>query len=284
MTEQHWSKVDLTKDMIDYVYAKYGKNWKEINEVSNKLLDDLYNYAMLKGKYVSMIESSKATYKDYRKLLVTDEMLEYVFAKYANKWNLEDEIAYGKGKVHDLKNRIEKLEVYKEAEHVQLKIYGWNMGKAILDAKGKGKVHDLDLENIIEKLEVDFGRMIKAKEAEHDQLPVNKDAKGKGKVHDLDHENKTEKLEVDFGMMLKEKEAKHAQHDQLKVNKERPQRSRAPTRQVASTSTSNAQAASTSALIGYWKIAMIGCVLGLRAPNDPNAPTSAPRKMKSKNP
>ncbi|GKE87527.1 hypothetical protein Tco_1565002 [Tanacetum coccineum] len=94
MTEQHWSKVDLTKDMIDYVYAKYGKNWKEINEVSNKLLDDLYNYAMLKGKYVSMIESSKATYKFYRKLLVTDEMLEYVFAKYANKWNLEDEIAY----------------------------------------------------------------------------------------------------------------------------------------------------------------------------------------------
>nr|GFC72399.1 hypothetical protein [Tanacetum cinerariifolium] len=55
--------------------------------------------------------------------------------------------------------------------------------------KGKGKVHelddlvldDLDLENRIRKLEVDFGRMLKAKmkketkQAEHDQLKVNKE-------------------------------------------------------------------------------------------------------------
>ncbi|GJX13790.1 hypothetical protein Tco_0205548 [Tanacetum coccineum] len=49
MTEQDWSKVELIKDMRDYVYAKYGKNWKEGDEVSDELLDDLYNYAMLKG-------------------------------------------------------------------------------------------------------------------------------------------------------------------------------------------------------------------------------------------
>nr|GEV16715.1 peptidase C48, SUMO/sentrin/Ubl1 [Tanacetum cinerariifolium] len=85
MAEQDWSKVELTKDMADYLYAKYGNNWKESNEFSDKLLDDLYNYAILKGKYLSMVESSKATDKDYKKLLVTDEMLEYVFAKYANK-------------------------------------------------------------------------------------------------------------------------------------------------------------------------------------------------------
>ncbi|GJS59295.1 hypothetical protein Tco_0654079 [Tanacetum coccineum] len=111
------------------------------------------------GKYLSMVESSKATNKDYTKLLVTIEMLEYVFAKYGNKWHIEDDIVdviledfgytygkyyKGKGKVHDLKNRIEKLEVYKEAEHDQLKVNN--------DDKGKGKV-----------------------QAEHDHLKVNKD-------------------------------------------------------------------------------------------------------------
>nr|GFA21036.1 hypothetical protein [Tanacetum cinerariifolium] len=71
---------------------------------------------------------------------------------------------------------------------------------------------------------------------------------------------------------------------EIMMFKERPKRSRAPTRQVAFTSTSNAQAASTSALRRYRKIAMTGCVLALRAPNDPNASTSATRKRKSKKP
>ncbi|GKB39242.1 hypothetical protein Tco_0884184 [Tanacetum coccineum] len=44
------------------------------------------------------------------------------------------------------------------------------------DDKGKEKVHDL--QNRVEKLELDFARAIKAKQAEHDN--------GKGKVHDLD--------------------------------------------------------------------------------------------------
>nr|GEW39695.1 hypothetical protein [Tanacetum cinerariifolium] len=88
-------------------------------------------------------------------------------------------------------------------------------------------------------------------------------------------------------------------HDQLNVNKEmielsndedvssnegETKRSRSPIRQDASTSTSNAQVASTSAPRGYRKIAMTGCVLALRAFNDPNASTSAPRKRKSKKP
>nr|GEY27522.1 hypothetical protein [Tanacetum cinerariifolium] len=78
--------------------------------------------------------------------------------------------------------------------------------------------------------------------------------------------------------------------------KERPTTSRAPsTRSRAPTaststrfraptaSTSNAQAASTLAPRGYMKIAMTGCVLSLRAPDDPNAPpSSATRKKKSK--
>ncbi|GKC23976.1 hypothetical protein Tco_1026126 [Tanacetum coccineum] len=83
----------------------------------------------------------------------------YIFAKYGNKWNLEDEIAYvtledlsmkcekddkGKGKVDD-------LDLEKKAEHDQFMVNQ--------DDKGKGKVHDI--ENSIEKLEVD-------KEAKHD--------------------------------------------------------------------------------------------------------------------
>ncbi|GJX72165.1 hypothetical protein Tco_0309336 [Tanacetum coccineum] len=65
-----------TMDLVDYVYVKYGNNWKESDEISDEMLVDLYNYDMLKGKYLSVIESSKATDKDYTKLLVTDEMLD----------------------------------------------------------------------------------------------------------------------------------------------------------------------------------------------------------------
>ncbi|GKF23169.1 hypothetical protein Tco_0075491, partial [Tanacetum coccineum] len=47
-------------------------------------------------------------------------------------------------------------------------------------------------------------------------------------------------------------------------------------------STSNAQAASTSAPRGYKRIALTRYVLGLRAPNDPTAPPPlAPQKRKS---
>nr|GEV49049.1 hypothetical protein [Tanacetum cinerariifolium] len=139
-----------------------------------------------------------------------------------------------------------------------------------------------------EKLEVDFVRAIKAK---HD--------KEKGKVHDLDLndldvdiddrnlddrdlENRIKMLELDFGRILKAKQAKQAKQaikDLVLFNDVKYPLTDAeimmfkvrPTRQVAFTSTFNAQAASTSAPKGYRKIAMTGCVLGLRAPHDPNA-------------
>ncbi|GJY72383.1 hypothetical protein Tco_0476086 [Tanacetum coccineum] len=77
---------------------------------------------------------------------------------------------------------------------------------------------------------------------------------------------------------------------EIRMFKEGPTTSRTLSRQLASTSTrsktrsrapiastSNAQAASTSTPLGYIRIAMIGYVLGLRAPNDPTAlPPSAP--------
>nr|GEY01035.1 peptidase C48, SUMO/sentrin/Ubl1 [Tanacetum cinerariifolium] len=75
MAEQDWSKVKKTQNMVDYVYAKYENRWKQSDEVTDEMLADLYNYAMLKGKFLSMVESSKATYKGYTKLLVIDEMV-----------------------------------------------------------------------------------------------------------------------------------------------------------------------------------------------------------------
>nr|GEV80021.1 hypothetical protein [Tanacetum cinerariifolium] len=93
-------------------------------------------------------------------------------------------------------------------------------------------------------------------------------------LDDLDLNNRIKKLKVDFGMMLKAKKEKE----------DRPKRSRAPTRQVASTSTSSAQAALTLALRKYRKIAMIEFELCLRTPNDPNAPTSAPKRGSPRNP
>ncbi|GJU55925.1 hypothetical protein Tco_1229639 [Tanacetum coccineum] len=75
---------------------------------------------------------------------------------------------------------------------------------------------------------------------------------------------------------------------EIMMFKERPTTSSSPIASTSTTSrsivpiasTSNAQAAST-APIGYKKIAMTGCVLGLRAPNDPNAPPpSTTRKRK----
>ncbi|GKD28468.1 hypothetical protein Tco_1239246, partial [Tanacetum coccineum] len=126
----------------------YQNSWKKSDEISDEMLADLYNYAMLKEDDI------------------VDVILEDLWMKYG-KYDK------GKGKVHDLENIIEKLEVDKEAkhaEHAQLKVNK--------DDKGKGKVHDLDLENRIKKLEVNFGSMLKAKkakQAENDHLKVNKE-------------------------------------------------------------------------------------------------------------
>ncbi|GJR62904.1 hypothetical protein Tco_1505066 [Tanacetum coccineum] len=94
MAEQDWSKVERTQDLVEYVYDKY------VNvPVTDEMLDDLYNFAMLKEKYLSMVESEKKaklmveSKKGKAKLMVSDEMVEYVLAKYGKNWNLEDEMA-----------------------------------------------------------------------------------------------------------------------------------------------------------------------------------------------
>ncbi|GJY27611.1 hypothetical protein Tco_0403378 [Tanacetum coccineum] len=216
----------------------------------------------------------------YQKLLVTDEMLEYVFAKYGNKWNLEDDLAYVIFEYLWMKyEKDDRGKGGKAGRAYQLKVNK--------DYKEKGKVHDLDLENRKKKLEVDFGRMLKemkakeAKQVEHDQLKENKELIQISSDEDVSSD---EGVLSDGGLILFN-DVKYPLTDaEIMMFKEIPKRSKAPTRQVAFTSTSNAQAASTLAPRGYRKLAMTGCVHGLRAPNDPNAPTSAPRKRKSKKP
>ncbi|GKA42330.1 hypothetical protein Tco_0734990 [Tanacetum coccineum] len=204
-----WGKVKITKEIMDgYVMPKYGKtNCIKDNSWSDIILDDIYN-TFYRDKETDvakesedmtlsiMKESSKATVKDYTKLLVTDEMVEYVLE---------------------------------------------NMGRTEIG---------------------------KEKEAEHDQLKVNKEvvqlSSDEGFFGDEDVV-----LFNDVNYPLTDAE--------IRMFKERPTKSIAPTRQVVSTSTrsrapvaftSNAQVA--SALKGYRKIAMTGCVLGLRAPDDPS--------------
>ncbi|GJX33814.1 hypothetical protein Tco_0245371 [Tanacetum coccineum] len=153
-------KKDEINKKNDYVYAKYGNSWKESDEATDEMLDDLYNFAMMKEKYLSMVESEKGK----AKLIVSDEMVEYTAF-------IDDK---GKGKVDDLKNKVSKLEVD----------LAWAIKAEHDKGKPKQTEHDLDhidldgldLENKVKKLEEDFSRMLKAKnakEAKEAKLKMN---------------------------------------------------------------------------------------------------------------
>nr|GEX23982.1 peptidase C48, SUMO/sentrin/Ubl1 [Tanacetum cinerariifolium] len=134
---------DKKNGFVDYVYAKYENSWKENDEATDEMLDDLYNFAMIKES-----ENGKA------KLMVSDEMVEYALAKYRKKWNFKDEI----------------VDVI--LEDLQIKF-----GKEHDKGKTKQAEHDLDgldLGNKVKKLEEDFSRMLKAKKAKEAELKVNK--------------------------------------------------------------------------------------------------------------
>ncbi|GJW06069.1 hypothetical protein Tco_1568492 [Tanacetum coccineum] len=142
--EQDWSKVERTKDLADYVYAKYGNSWKESDEVTDEMLDDLYNYAMLK---VLMVVPNTPNglhlicyVKKYLSMNFKDEIADVILEDLWMKYGKDD-----KGKE-------------KEAEHDQLKV-NKVMHFVVLgqDDKGKRKVHHL--KNIVEKLEVDFAKV-----------------------------------------------------------------------------------------------------------------------------
>ncbi|GJS09371.1 hypothetical protein Tco_0366167 [Tanacetum coccineum] len=107
--------------------------------------------------------------KGKAKLMVSDEMVEYVLAKYEKKWNFEDEIA--DVILEDLRIKFGKLDLAwaikaNQAEH--------DKGKA---KQAEHDLYGLDLENRVKNLEEDFSRMLKAKkakEANEAELKVNK--------------------------------------------------------------------------------------------------------------
>ena len=49
MVNKDWSKLKYTEDMVDYMYEKYKNTWKPGDDVTDEMLDDLWNYAMVEG-------------------------------------------------------------------------------------------------------------------------------------------------------------------------------------------------------------------------------------------
>ncbi|GKC45974.1 hypothetical protein Tco_1063696 [Tanacetum coccineum] len=195
------------------------------------------------GKFLSMVESSKAIVKDYTKLLVTDEMIEY-----------------GKG----------KLEEAKEAEEAEFKV-----NKEVVqlssdedDSSDEGCFGDEDVvlfNNVKYPLTDAEIRMFKERPTTS-RAPTRQVAS-----------NSTRSRAPSTGSRAPTSTRSRAPTASTSTFKAST-RSRAPT-----TCTSNAKYTSTSALRGYKKIAMTRCVLGLRALNNLNAPPPlATRKRKSK--
>ena len=41
MADKDWSNFVLTNDMVAFIQAKYGDTWKEMDEMSDEIIDDL---------------------------------------------------------------------------------------------------------------------------------------------------------------------------------------------------------------------------------------------------
>nr|GEV79895.1 hypothetical protein [Tanacetum cinerariifolium] len=162
--------------------------------------------------------------------------------------------------------------------------------KGKMDDKGKRKVDEKGKEKVDEKGNAKLLKSKKAKEAEEAELV---------EVVEVSNDEEDSSDEGFFGDedLVLYNDVKYPPDDaEIRMFMERPTTSRNPTTSTSTrsrahttstrsrapiASTSNAQAAFTT-LRGYRKIAMTGCVLALRAPNDPNAlPPLTTRKRKS---
>nr|GEV99866.1 putative reverse transcriptase domain-containing protein [Tanacetum cinerariifolium] len=168
-----WGKIIATNKIMDI-------DEEEEEEANVAIASEDMKLSIIKEKFLAMIKSENARVNDYTKLVVTHGMVDYVLEKYRNKWKSENEIAYvilenlwlkygkdDKGK----RKLVEDNEKGKEAEHHHLKVNKDDNGKRkLVEDNKKGKVDDHDLntldhENIIKKLEEDFGRLLKANKA-----------------------------------------------------------------------------------------------------------------------
>ncbi|GKA65747.1 hypothetical protein Tco_0765454 [Tanacetum coccineum] len=196
-----WGKLTITQEITEgYVMPKYGKtNWMENYSWIDIIVDDIYDtfyrdeeekvkvakasedmkLSIMKEKFLAMVESEKAKVKDYTKLVVTDGgycvgvmwFLWWFLSIGAlgqklllNESIRERETLYEyeglvKGTVHDIQNRLGSLEVdlLRAIKAKQVDDHDDDHDDDDLDS--------LDLANIIKKLEEDFDRLLKAKEA-----------------------------------------------------------------------------------------------------------------------
>ncbi|GKD64884.1 hypothetical protein Tco_1306992 [Tanacetum coccineum] len=263
--------------IIDDVHDTFYRDEEEEAKVA-KASEDM-KLSIMKA----MVESEKAIVKDYTKLVVTDGMVDYVLEKYGNTWKCEDEIfsviledlwlkygkydngkgakhhhLKGKGKVHDIQNRLGSLEV--------------DLARAIkakqVDDHDDDDLDSLDLANRIKKLKEDFGRLLKAKEAK--KVKEAKKARETKKANEAKKAREAKKAKEEI--LVEVVQISSDEDDDEDPTAPTSTRSKAPTaststRSKASTtytstrsrapiaSTSNAQAAFTAPR-GYRKIAM----------------------------
>ncbi|GJU92889.1 hypothetical protein Tco_1317645 [Tanacetum coccineum] len=234
MKDIDWGKVEITDEVVEYVKHKYEKY--------NFMEDNSWSQILLYIKHSSKIKQRQTKKQNLQKGKVNDKE---------------------KGKVYDLQNIVDRLEKAKSKLMVSEK----GTKKASVDL-----VDAFDLQNRIKNLSEDFNMLVKAQKT--------KEAK-EAKVVEVSSNEEDFSDEGFFGDedVVLFNDVKYLLTDtEIRMFKERPTTSRAPIASTSITSrsivpiasTSNAQAASTAPR-GYMKIAMIGCVLGLRAPNDPNA-------------
>ncbi|GKB93403.1 hypothetical protein Tco_0979540 [Tanacetum coccineum] len=100
MKDNSWSRI-----ILEDIYNTFYKDEAEAGEEAEhaKESEDM-TLSIMKEKFLSMVESDKGKVvsddlfmiesdKGKEKLMVSDEMVDYVLEKYGNKWKCEDEIA-----------------------------------------------------------------------------------------------------------------------------------------------------------------------------------------------
>ncbi|GJZ09446.1 hypothetical protein Tco_0543729, partial [Tanacetum coccineum] len=153
-------------------------------------------------KFLAMVEYEKAIVKDYTKLVaqIWERLVYYMQTAFIGNGGRASSLK-GKGKVHDIQNRLRSLEV-DLAREIKAKQ---------VDDHDDDDLDSLDLANRLKKLEEDFGMLLKAKkEKEGKKTNTAKKAREAKKANEA-----MKAREVEF----KAKEAKKAKEEKVKAKK-----------------------------------------------------------------
>ncbi|GKE99919.1 hypothetical protein Tco_0023270, partial [Tanacetum coccineum] len=220
---------------------------------------------------------------DWEKVKITDEVMEYVIPNKYKKCNWREDNSWSDIILKDIYNTFYNDEA-KAIEESKLAKESEDMALSIMKCSGKGNtnlkkanadlVDAIDLQNRIKKLSDDFNRFVKAGYILHTITML-------AEVVEVSNDAEDSRDLVFFGDedLILLSNVKYPLTDaEIRIFKEKSTTSTTTTSTDLIASTFNAQAAAPR---GYNKINMTGCVLCLRAPNDPNAPPpSTIRKRK----